>query len=63
MSEDLPEVSDREMVKLLAVQMTLMDNQLHPDESHGSVSKAQLKEEYVSNIKDFANRYGVEVNV
>lgn len=50
MTDDLHDVSDREMVQLMAAQKTLMDNK-------------HLHDEYVENIKHYAEKYGVEVPI
>lgn len=47
MSKDLPELSDREIVQLMAAQKTLMDNRI-------------LENEYKENIENYAIAYGVE---
>jgi len=48
MTEELPDVSDREMVQLLAAQEVLMENR-------------RLHEEYLRTVKKNCERYGVEV--
>lgn len=49
MTKELPELSDREIVQLMAAQMTVLDHH------------EQLNDEYVENVKEQAERYGVEV--
>lgn len=48
MTEELPDVSDREMVQLLAAQEVLMENR-------------RLHEEYLRTVKKNCEKYGVEV--
>lgn len=51
MSKDLPDPSDREIVQMMAAQQTVMDHH------------EQLDEEYKQNIREYAEKYGVEVDI
>lgn len=51
MTDDLPDPSDREIVQLMAAQQTVLDHH------------EQLDAEYKQNIRDLAEKNGVEVNV
>lgn len=47
-SNDLPDPSDREIVQMMAAQLTVMDNH------------EQLDTEYKANIRELAEKYGVD---
>lgn len=51
MSEELPELSDREIVQLMAAQKVVSN---HHDE---------LGDEYKEQVKKYAERYDVEVSI
>lgn len=51
MAKELPDVSDRELVQMLAAQQTVLDNH------------EELDGEYKQNIEELAGRYGIEINV
>jgi len=60
MSQDIPDVSDRELAQLLAAQKTLMENQSHPDETKSYVEKSELKKQYQENIEVNLEKYGIK---
>lgn len=49
MTKELPDVDDIEVVQMMAAQSVVMD---HHDQLHG---------EYVEQIRDYCEQYGVEV--
>lgn len=51
MAKELPDVSDRELVQMLAAQKTVLDNH------------EELDSEYKNNIRELAVEYGVAINV
>lgn len=51
MVKELPDVSDREIVQMLAAQQTVLDNH------------EELDREYKQNIEKLAGEYGIEINV